>query len=471
MTHSLPDPRLLIFDPEIERTISGIRREQRRLVRSEGGSESESEEETSPRSTDSVVLRAENMAARRITIQEEGAPDFTLQPFQAHHPAVACSTVRRDGADETSILLKAFPFSLEEKAREWYYTQPLANVSNWDTLKKEFLEKFFPSEVTNKLRKDISTIVQDDNETLFEYWERFNNLLEACLHHMIDKIVLLSYVPQGMRPQDKTTLESASNESMKKYKTTDEAWQLISDLAESTRNHRQKQGRSRAVAEVSSGIETAALNRSIYEMTNLMKQMHHYTDECPQLQGYNQSGNNNHGWQDNSNHNWRDNNNRGGRDNQGNQRWNNYNNRQQNQPYRAPHLRQNQGPPNNQQQTSQFTHSSVSSNEELLQAFEKRQLAMENTIERNQEEPSSPEYTSAEEAVEIEDVEEEEDIKDIAEEEIAQPQEEAQKGAGTTENTTPIPFPQLARKPRKQREPDPKMVEIFKKVEGHTPLK
>ena len=69
--------------------------------------------------------------------------------------------------------------------------------------------------------------------------------------------------------------------------------------------------------------------------------------------------------------------------------------------------------------------------------------------ERNQEEPSSLEYASAEEVVEIEDVEEEEDIQDIAEEEIAQPQEEAPKGAGTIENTTPILFPQLARKPRK----------------------
>ena len=72
--------------------------------------------------------------------------------------------------------------------------------------------------------------------------------------------------------------------------------------------------------------------------------------------------------------------------------------------------------------------------------------------------------------VEIEDVEEEEDIQDIAEEEMAQPQEEAPKGTGTTENTTPIPFPQLARKPRKQLEPDPKMVEIFKKVEVTVPL-
>ncbi|XLT01331.1 hypothetical protein HN51_050682 [Arachis hypogaea] len=328
-----------------------------------------------------------------------------MQPFQAHHPAVAtdfeiktallnlmpkfhglpaqepikhlrdfqaaCSTVRRDGADETSILLKAFPFSLEGKVREWYYTQPLANVSNWDTLRKEFLEKFFPSEVTDKLRKDISTIVQDDNETLFEYWERFNSLLEACPHHMIDKIVLLSYITQGMRPQDKTTLESASNGSMKKYKTTDEAWQLISDLAESTRNHRQKQGRSKAVAEVSSSRETTALAQSICEMTNLLKQMQLNQQQVQQAQpspaqqsqqlednmvasthnfydrpnqGYNPGGNNNHGWQDNSNQNWRDNNNRGGRDNQENQRWNNNNNRQKNQPYRAPHLRQSQGP-------------------------------------------------------------------------------------------------------------------------------
>ncbi|RTK56303.1 hypothetical protein DRJ73_15110, partial [Enterococcus faecalis] len=103
-------------------------------------------------------------APRRVTIQEAGAPDFTMQPFQAHHPAVAtdfeiktallnlmpkfhglpaqepikhlrdfqaaCSTIRRDGADETSILFKAFPFSLEGKAREWYYTQPAATVSD-----------------------------------------------------------------------------------------------------------------------------------------------------------------------------------------------------------------------------------------------------------------------------------------------------------------------------------------------------
>ena len=103
MTHSLPDPSLAAFDPEIERTLSRIRRAQHQLaseggevivinspVSSEGESEPPSEEETSSSTIDSIHLRAGNMAEpRRITLQEAGAPDFTLQPYQARHPNLA----------------------------------------------------------------------------------------------------------------------------------------------------------------------------------------------------------------------------------------------------------------------------------------------------------------------------------------------------------------------------------------------
>ena len=103
MTRSLPDPSLAAFDPEIERTLSRIRRARRRLaseggevvttnspVSSKGESEAPSEEETSSFSTDSIDLRAGNIAEpRRITLQEAGAPDFTLQPYQVRHPNLA----------------------------------------------------------------------------------------------------------------------------------------------------------------------------------------------------------------------------------------------------------------------------------------------------------------------------------------------------------------------------------------------
>ena len=82
MTRSLLDPSLATFDPEIERTLSRIRRARRRLaseggevividspVSSEGESEPPSESETSSFTTDSVDSRADNMAApRRITL-------------------------------------------------------------------------------------------------------------------------------------------------------------------------------------------------------------------------------------------------------------------------------------------------------------------------------------------------------------------------------------------------------------------
>ncbi|KAL4275968.1 hypothetical protein AHAS_Ahas20G0160200 [Arachis hypogaea] len=64
---------------------------------------------------------------------------------------------------------------------------------------------------------------------------------------MIDRLVLISYFTQGMNPQDRTTLDGASNGSMKKYKIADEAWQLINNLAESTKNHRPRRSHSKAV--------------------------------------------------------------------------------------------------------------------------------------------------------------------------------------------------------------------------------
>ncbi|XLT25310.1 hypothetical protein HN873_056602 [Arachis hypogaea] len=166
MTCSLPDPtseggEVIVIDSPVS---------------SKGESELPSESETSSFTTDSVDSRVGDMAEhRRITLQEAGAPNFTLQPYQVRHPnlaadfelktalinlmpkfhglpaqepikhlrdfQIAYSTVRRHGADETSILLTAFPFSLEGKARKWYYTQPEVTVTNWDTLRREFLEK------------------------------------------------------------------------------------------------------------------------------------------------------------------------------------------------------------------------------------------------------------------------------------------------------------------------------------------
>ncbi|KAL4287204.1 hypothetical protein AHAS_Ahas19G0162800 [Arachis hypogaea] len=104
MTHSLPDPSLATFDPEIERTLFHLRQARRQLAfgggeriptnsqtLSEGESETLFEEETIYSSIDttdsSINLGTEPMAApRRVTLKEAGASDFVLQPLQGRNP-------------------------------------------------------------------------------------------------------------------------------------------------------------------------------------------------------------------------------------------------------------------------------------------------------------------------------------------------------------------------------------------------
>ncbi|XP_015940305.1 uncharacterized protein LOC107465847 [Arachis duranensis] len=90
--------------------------------------------------------------------------------------------------------------------------------------------------------------------------------------------------------------------------------------------------------------------------------------------------------------------------------------------------------------------------------------------ERSYEEPCSRENIQVKDAVEVEDAEEEDEVQDMVEEAATQPENGASKAAEASRDAIPIPFPHLARKSRKQMELDPKMVEIFKKVEVTIPL-
>ncbi|KAL4371443.1 hypothetical protein AHAS_Ahas06G0166300 [Arachis hypogaea] len=243
---------------------------------------------------------------RRITLKEARAPDINLQPIQIWYlnldpnfelkmgminllpkynglPGkdplkhlkdfqVACSTARTHGSDEVAVMVFAFPFSLEGKVKEWFYTQPEHVISNWDLLRKEFQEKFYPPQKINQLWKEISCIMQRDGETLYEYWKRFKKLLKACPHHPIDELVLISYFSQEMNPQDKLLFDPASGGSFPKNKTTEEAWEVILDLADSTQHSRERNPQPKAISEVSSSGDVI-LTKTLGEMTILLRQI------------------------------------------------------------------------------------------------------------------------------------------------------------------------------------------------------
>ncbi|CAA7018029.1 unnamed protein product [Microthlaspi erraticum] len=84
-----------------------------------------------------------------------------------------CDLTKINGVSEDAIKLRLFPMSLADKAHQWEKSLPHGTITTWDECKKAFLAKFFSTGRTAKLRSEISSFIQRNNETFAEAWERF----------------------------------------------------------------------------------------------------------------------------------------------------------------------------------------------------------------------------------------------------------------------------------------------------------
>jgi len=61
----------------------------------------------------------------------------------------------------------------------------------WDELTKVFLTKFFPPSKMASLRNQITSFTQREDETLYEAWEQFKDLLRLWPHHGLQKWMVI----------------------------------------------------------------------------------------------------------------------------------------------------------------------------------------------------------------------------------------------------------------------------------------
>ena len=94
-----------------------------------------------------------------------------------------CDTFKHNGVIDDAIRLRLFPFSLNNKAKAWLISLPPGTITTWDGLVNAFLTKYFPPAKSIKMRNDITNFLQQDQESLYEAWERFKDLLRKCPHH------------------------------------------------------------------------------------------------------------------------------------------------------------------------------------------------------------------------------------------------------------------------------------------------
>ncbi|KAM1362799.1 hypothetical protein ACFX15_027257 [Malus domestica] len=111
--------------------------------------------------------------------------------------------------DGNILKMKAFPFSLLEKAKDWLYELTPGIVTSWESMKRAFLEKFFPTFRVILLRKRISGIQQDEGESFPTYYERFKSLVASCPQHQMKEELLLQYFYEGLLPIECQMLDAS----------------------------------------------------------------------------------------------------------------------------------------------------------------------------------------------------------------------------------------------------------------------
>ncbi|CAN6566748.1 unnamed protein product [Malus baccata var. baccata] len=132
-------------------------------------------------------------------------PNKHLKEFE-----VVCSSTTPINVDGNILMMKAFPFSLVEKAKDWLYELAHETVTSWESMKRAFLEKFFPTSRVILLRKKISGIQQSQEESFPAYYECFKALVASCSQHQMKEELLLQYFYEGLLPIEQKMLDASA---------------------------------------------------------------------------------------------------------------------------------------------------------------------------------------------------------------------------------------------------------------------
>ncbi|KAI5650045.1 hypothetical protein M9H77_36050 [Catharanthus roseus] len=108
-----------------------------------------------------------------------------------------------------------------------------------------------------RLRREITTFSQQNNEQLHESWERFKELLRSCPHHEVPKWQQIQSFYSGLDERNRQMVDSSCGGTFL-HKTADEAWDLFENLSDNSQQHA-----------TSSGVGTSRQigNRGMFEVS------------------------------------------------------------------------------------------------------------------------------------------------------------------------------------------------------------
>ncbi|KAM1216920.1 hypothetical protein ACFX2J_013150 [Malus domestica] len=300
---------ILDFNDDLERD---LRRKRRHPEPSEPSSSSEAESEFEE--VEEEVMAADNRTIKELSasgltnaaplcIQYPAAAqgktdEFELKSSLLHHIPkyhglsmkdpnkhlkefeVVCSSMTPRNVDGNILMMKAFPFSLLEKAKDWLYELAPGTVTSWDSMKRAFLEKFFPTSRVILLRKRISGIQQNQGESFPSYYERFKSLVASCPQHQMKEELLIQYFYEGLLPMERQMLDALAGGALVD-KTPGAAKVLIANRAHNAQQYEgvgQRDPPRPQVNELAEGMKIHGPS-----VCGVCSMQGHANDQCPQL--------------------------------------------------------------------------------------------------------------------------------------------------------------------------------------------
>nr|GEX47923.1 DNA-directed DNA polymerase [Tanacetum cinerariifolium] len=171
--------------------------------------------------------------------------------------------MRVPNVPSSSIKLMLFPFSLEGAAQIWL--EPPRSIQTWDDLVSKFINQFFPPLKTTNLCNEITRFQQRFDESFYEAWERFNDLLRACPHHEFFELHQLDTFYNALNVNDQDSLNSAADGNF-----LDKIPRECLKIIESKSKVRQSRAKA-VVAKVGTSSSTQAISSDVVEFKDMVK--------------------------------------------------------------------------------------------------------------------------------------------------------------------------------------------------------
>nr|GEX30623.1 DNA-directed DNA polymerase [Tanacetum cinerariifolium] len=207
--------------------------------------------------------------SRNNFAQQEASPDI-VEPLHIELPFLD-DQFQEDPPEDPPEVLMADNRTMAEllqaptEARIWLEKEAPRSILTWDDLVTKFINQFIPLSKTTNLRNEITRFQQRFDESYYEAWDRFNDLLRACPHHGFSELHQLDTFYNALNVNDQDSLNSTAGGNF-----LDKMPREFLKIIESKSKVRQSRAKA-VVAKVSTCSSTPAVSSEVSKLKDMVR--------------------------------------------------------------------------------------------------------------------------------------------------------------------------------------------------------